>query len=149
MLHSDCTQPDVYWSYLLTFLRFENSDWFQGKCCTVGTRNDGGDFKEVQSALELLEFSADEQLSIYKMMAAILHLGNISFAKVQVTILGGYYFRCGKLIHWSFNIITFWLYLLLSIHEYKRPYNSHIFHAIFLPQNQIHLFHPVCYNVSR
>lgn len=41
--------------------------------------NDNNDFKSVKKALETLDFSDAEQKDIFKIISAILNLGNITF----------------------------------------------------------------------
>jgi len=52
-------------------------------CAKVDTINDNADFKAVQKALNGLAFSAQEQQSMWRIISAILHLGNVSFAEEQ------------------------------------------------------------------
>ncbi len=42
------------------------------------------DFLDLQASMEVLGFSSAEQDTIYKILASVLHLGNIFFKKVQV-----------------------------------------------------------------
>lgn len=51
----------------------------QGKSCHVDSISDSGDFESVQQALHTLNFSDEEKESIWKIVGAILHLGNVSF----------------------------------------------------------------------
>jgi myosin I len=49
----------------------------------VPTINDSDDFKEVQRAMKTLNFSDAQQKQIWRTVAAILHLGNLSFNEHQ------------------------------------------------------------------
>ncbi|CAL4251462.1 unnamed protein product, partial [Meganyctiphanes norvegica] len=51
----------------------------QGGCSEVQSINDSSDFKAVSKALETLDLSQEEQESIWNVVAAILHLGNVTF----------------------------------------------------------------------
>uniref|UniRef100_A0A8C7UC88 Myosin 1D n=1 Tax=Oncorhynchus mykiss TaxID=8022 RepID=A0A8C7UC88_ONCMY len=41
--------------------------------------DDGGDFKAVADAMKVIGFTADELQTVYKVLATILHLGNLTF----------------------------------------------------------------------
>nr|AAQ11360.1 myosin 1d [Xenopus laevis] len=43
------------------------------------SNNDAGDFKEVAEAMKVIEFKPEEIQTVYKILAAILHLGNLKF----------------------------------------------------------------------
>ncbi|KAG8445369.1 hypothetical protein GDO86_010234 [Hymenochirus boettgeri] len=49
-----------------------------GKCTTSG-RDENKAFSQVRSAMKILLFSESDQQEIYKLLAAILHLGNLRF----------------------------------------------------------------------
>lgn len=51
----------------------------QGNAARVDTINDRGDFREVTSSLSTLQFSKEEQETLWRVVAAILHLGNLEF----------------------------------------------------------------------
>lgn len=57
----------------------------QGKCNQVPGRNDYNEFKKLESQLQLVGFSADQQQTIWKTLAAILHLGNVYFRPNDVS----------------------------------------------------------------
>lgn len=50
----------------------------QGGCISCEGRNDASDYGSIRSAMHLF-FSEPERLDILKLLAAVLHLGNISF----------------------------------------------------------------------
>lgn len=52
----------------------------QGESCHVSSINDRADFEAVDHALDTLNFSTDEQESIWCVVAAILHIGNVTFS---------------------------------------------------------------------
>lgn len=60
-----------------------NADAFfyvkQGNASKVDTINDRGNFREVIASLNTLQFSKDEQDTLWRVIAAILHLGNLEF----------------------------------------------------------------------
>lgn len=45
----------------------------------VDTIDDGKDWSEVQTALQVMGFSALEKTNMYSMLSVILHLGNVTF----------------------------------------------------------------------
>ncbi|XP_060520350.1 unconventional myosin IC-like [Cylas formicarius] len=47
------------------------------------TVNDSKDFREVERALKILEFSESEQEDMFAIVAAILHLGNVGFTETE------------------------------------------------------------------
>lgn len=51
----------------------------QGKASTVDTVNDRTDFREVMSSLGTLQFSSEDTDTLWRTVAAILHLGNLEF----------------------------------------------------------------------
>jgi myosin heavy subunit len=51
----------------------------QSGCYTIEGVDDDAEFQEVLAAMHTLQFSADLQDSILKLLAAILHIGNITF----------------------------------------------------------------------
>ena len=53
---------------------------FQGNSCSVDSINDHSDFGAVDHALDTLEFETSEQESVWSVVAAILHMGNVKFS---------------------------------------------------------------------
>ncbi|XP_061588983.1 unconventional myosin-VIIa-like [Cololabis saira] len=51
----------------------------KGDCIECDSRNDAGDFTRIRSAMKILTFSEDQFQEILKLLAAILHLGNVCF----------------------------------------------------------------------
>lgn len=51
----------------------------QGKCTFCEGRNDAKEYAHICSAMKILMFSDSEQWNISKLLAAILHLGNVKF----------------------------------------------------------------------
>lgn len=51
----------------------------QGNAAKVDTINDRSNFREVIASLNTLQFSKDEQETLWRVIAAILHLGNLEF----------------------------------------------------------------------
>lgn len=48
-------------------------------CYDVDGLNDQNDFKEVLNAMKTIKISDSDQLNIFKLIAGILHLGNVVF----------------------------------------------------------------------
>ncbi|KAM9391088.1 uncharacterized protein ACWYII_034144, partial [Salvelinus alpinus] len=55
----------------------------QGGDCVIEGKDDGSDFRRVQSAMDILCFSPDEQNAIYRLLSSVLHLGNVYFQPYQ------------------------------------------------------------------
>lgn len=51
----------------------------QGNSANVDTINDKNDFKEVGSSLNTLQFTKEDQDTLWRVVGATLHLGNIEF----------------------------------------------------------------------
>lgn len=51
----------------------------QGNCMSCDSRNDAKDYAHIRSAMKILMFSDSEHWDISKLLAAILHLGNVEF----------------------------------------------------------------------
>ncbi|KAK3531122.1 hypothetical protein QTP70_012102 [Hemibagrus guttatus] len=56
----------------------------EGNCITCEGRDDGEDFGLIRTALKVLTFSDRECWDIFKLLAAILHLGNVAFSASTV-----------------------------------------------------------------
>lgn len=52
---------------------------FQGGSITCEGRDDAREFADIRSAMKVLMFSDSEVWEIMKVLAAILHLGNVKF----------------------------------------------------------------------
>lgn len=53
----------------------------QSGCFSIEGVNDSADFREVQEAMNTLQFSQDIQTQMLQIIAAIMHMGNISFVQ--------------------------------------------------------------------
>lgn len=51
----------------------------QGNASKVDTINDRATFREVTGSLNTLQFAREEQDTLWRVIAAILHLGNLDF----------------------------------------------------------------------
>ena len=48
------------------------------------TLNDASDFKRVQKALSVIEFSAEEQYALFAIIASVIHLGTVGFLEPEI-----------------------------------------------------------------
>ncbi|XP_037664148.1 LOW QUALITY PROTEIN: unconventional myosin-XV [Choloepus didactylus] len=55
----------------------------QGGDCEISGKSDAGDFRRLLAAMEVLGFSDEDQDSIFRILASILHLGNVYFEKYE------------------------------------------------------------------
>jgi len=53
----------------------------QGECSEVASIDDAADFHTVEAALAMMGFTEEETSAAWRIVAAILHLGNVSFVK--------------------------------------------------------------------
>lgn len=51
----------------------------QGNCTSCEGLDDAKDYAHVRSAMKILQFSDSENWDVSKLLAAILHLGNVEF----------------------------------------------------------------------
>lgn len=51
----------------------------QGNCTSCEGLNDAKDYAHIRSAMKILMFSDSENWDLSKLLAAILHLGNVEF----------------------------------------------------------------------
>lgn len=56
----------------------------QGGNCEISGKSDSDDFRRLLAAMEVLGFSGEDQDSIFRILASILHLGNVYFEKYEV-----------------------------------------------------------------
>lgn len=57
---------------------------FQGGNCEIPGKDDAEDFRRLLNTMEVLNFSVDEQNSIFRILSSVLHLGNVYFEKYEV-----------------------------------------------------------------
>ncbi|XP_075415257.1 unconventional myosin-XV [Tenrec ecaudatus] len=55
----------------------------QGGNCEIEGKSDADDFRRLLDAMEVLGFSGEDQDSIFRILASILHLGNVYFEKYE------------------------------------------------------------------
>ncbi|XP_067390295.1 unconventional myosin-XV [Emydura macquarii macquarii] len=55
----------------------------QGGNCEIPGKSDAEDFRRLLSAMEILNFSTEDQDSIFRILSSILHLGNVYFEKYE------------------------------------------------------------------
>eukprot|EP00057_Strongylocentrotus_purpuratus_P025453 XP_011679927.1 PREDICTED: myosin-VIIa [Strongylocentrotus purpuratus] len=55
----------------------------QGDCIECPGRNDREDFSTIRAAMKVLNFTDDEIWDIFKLLASILHLGNIKYTAIE------------------------------------------------------------------
>ncbi|XP_034151053.1 unconventional myosin-XV [Esox lucius] len=53
----------------------------QGGDCGISGKNDREDFLHLLAAMEILHFTPDDQAAIFRVLASILHLGNVYFQR--------------------------------------------------------------------
>nr|XP_021331574.1 unconventional myosin-XV [Danio rerio] len=58
----------------------------QGGNCGITGKDDGEDFRRLQSAMDILHFSTEDQSSIFRVLSSILHLGNVFFHRVETEV---------------------------------------------------------------
>lgn len=57
---------------------------FQGGSCEIDGKHDTQDFKALLSAMQVLGFTSEEQDTIFRILASVLHLGNVYFHRKQM-----------------------------------------------------------------
>src|SRR5699024_6510498 len=55
----------------------------QGNCCAIDGKDDAEDFRFLIGAMQVLGFTSEEQDIIFRILASILHLGNVYFHRKQ------------------------------------------------------------------
>ncbi|KYO43798.1 unconventional myosin-XV-like [Alligator mississippiensis] len=55
----------------------------QGGNCEISGKNDAEDFRRLVTSMENLNFSIEDQNSIFRILSSILHLGNVYFEKYE------------------------------------------------------------------
>uniref|UniRef100_A0A0K8SUT5 Unconventional myosin-XV n=1 Tax=Lygus hesperus TaxID=30085 RepID=A0A0K8SUT5_LYGHE len=56
----------------------------QGESCEIEGKYDSEDFQSLMSAMQVLGFTSDEQDTIFRILASVLHLGNVYFHRKQL-----------------------------------------------------------------
>jgi myosin-7 len=62
---------------------------------TCDGRDDAAEFADVKAAMKVLNFSDDETQNIIRLLAAILHLGNV---KYKGLVIGKFHCYCNYLL---------------------------------------------------
>uniref|UniRef100_A0A3Q2TMD6 Unconventional myosin-VIIa-like n=1 Tax=Fundulus heteroclitus TaxID=8078 RepID=A0A3Q2TMD6_FUNHE len=60
----------------------------KGNCIVCDGRDDAKDFNRIRSAMKVLKFTEEQFQEILQLLAAILHLGNVSFEGEQTSVVG-------------------------------------------------------------
>lgn len=68
----------------IRYLARSNKSTYQGGDCSIEGKDDGEDFRRLQSAMDILHFSPEDQSSVFRVLSSILHLGNVFFHKLEV-----------------------------------------------------------------
>lgn len=55
----------------------------RGDCTTLDGVNDANEFRGVRAAFDTIGMSEESQLQVWQMLAAMLHLSNLEFSKVD------------------------------------------------------------------
>ncbi|XP_042913072.2 unconventional myosin-VIIa-like, partial [Parasteatoda tepidariorum] len=56
----------------------------QGGCFKIKPKDDAEDFRALLAAMQVLSFTSEEQDTIFRILASVLHLGNIYFHRKQL-----------------------------------------------------------------
>ncbi|XP_073998346.1 unconventional myosin 10A isoform X4 [Rhodnius prolixus] len=56
----------------------------QGESCEIDGKYDSEDFQSLMSAMQVLGFTSEEQETIFRILASVLHLGNVYFHRKQL-----------------------------------------------------------------
>ena len=76
--------------YVLNFYSYASVMIFlQGGSCTLSSRDDAENYRILCAAMHVLNFDKHEEDTVHKMLAAVLHAGNIYFKRIQVRVSQG------------------------------------------------------------
>uniref|UniRef100_A0A663EAZ9 Myosin VIIB n=1 Tax=Aquila chrysaetos chrysaetos TaxID=223781 RepID=A0A663EAZ9_AQUCH len=100
-----------------------------GNCMSCDSRNDAKDYAHIRSAMKILMFSDSEHWDISKLLAAILHLGNVEFeGKLSITD-----FARSPLSTWTDQVaITLYLKAVMMGSNSSLIFSQGIYGQIFL-----------------
>jgi Myosin head (motor domain) len=87
----------------------------KGGCITCDGRDDAVEFSNIRSACKVLTFSDDEIWNIMKILAAILHIGNIKYKATSIRNLDATEIVNRKVVDSVAALLQVCLYLLLSV----------------------------------
>lgn len=73
----------------------------QGKCTACDGRDDLSDYSSILSAMKVLMFTETENWEISKLLAAILHMGNLRFEGEMSGTFALFHQRCLEHRHMS------------------------------------------------
>uniref|UniRef100_A0A672LQN6 Unconventional myosin-Ih-like n=1 Tax=Sinocyclocheilus grahami TaxID=75366 RepID=A0A672LQN6_SINGR len=75
----------------------------QGECAKVSSINDKSDWKTVQKALIIIEFSEKDIEDLFAILASVLHLGNVHFG---ASALGYATLNSSAEVHWLSKVLS-------------------------------------------
>lgn len=61
----------------------------QGHCVELQSKEDGDDFRSLLASMQVLGFNYEEQDTIFRLLASVLHLGNIYFHRKVLAVRSG------------------------------------------------------------
>ena len=77
----------------------------KGNCISCDGRDDAVEFSNIRSACKVLTFSDDEIWNIMKLLAAILHIGNIKYKATSISNLDATEITTKKVIDVVANLL--------------------------------------------
>ena len=66
-----------------SYFYLNNSNTSNSGHSSSNSKNDREDFESLKAAIDILNFSKSEQEAIFKILASVLHIGNIYFNRIK------------------------------------------------------------------